>query len=410
MENRAKSKNFKYLLLTAFILITALTLFLVRTHLENQRIDREAISFKADLTASFGSPAKISDFIEHLNGELLEDVTINTETLGEQKINFEFTNIKNKKRSREVTITIIDDIKPQIHGKNVYTVYQNYQGDLTDLMLSVDNIDDHPQREIIGDYDLAKVGTYQLTYKITDSANNCAEKNFTLQVIAPPQDQGTNSSGGSSNLAGEDFDDLIEQYKTAKTKIGIDVSQWQGEIDWKKVKQAGAEFALIRIGYQKGYDGELMLDPYFERNIKAANQLNLPVGVYFFSYAKSHADAEKQANWVLEKIKNYQVELGVTYDWENWGDYNAANMSIYTLNQVATAFLDHVKQAGYKSFNYGSKNYLDLFWNIKNHDTWLAQYYHKPTYEGDFSLWQMTDTGLIPGINGYVDIDVMYLD
>ncbi len=410
MENRVKSKNFKYLALALVVFTVALIVFLIYNHFENERIDREAITFKENLEISFNSPAKVSDFIETINGELIEDTEIDTEKLGEQTINFDFINIKNKKRSREITISVIDDIKPQIHGNNSYTVYQGYKGKLTDLMLSVDNIDDQPKREIIGEYDLEKTGSYSLIYKITDANGNSAEKNFILNVIQPPQDTAKPNSNSATTLIidGDKLADIIKQYKTAKTKIGVDVSEWQGKINWAKVQKSGIEFAMIRLGYQKGYDGELVLDPYFEQNIKAINKLNLPVGVYFFSYAKNHDQAREQAEWILDKIKDYNVDLGIAYDWENWNNYNTANMSIYTLNRVAETFLNTIKNAGYHSLNYSSKNYLDLFWNVEGHDTWLAQYYHKPTYEGDFSLWQMTDTGLVDGIDGYVDLDIMY--
>ena len=401
-------------IMTVVVLISVIAIIFIHEHLENQRLDAESVLLKSDLTVEFGSQVKVSDCLASLHGELVDDFTINTEQLGEQTISFEYINAKNRKRPYELTINVVDTVKPEIFGSSgTYTLYTGYQGELTDLMLSVDNIDDRPTREIRGKYDLNKPGAYDVEYVITDASGNEAKKAFTLNIIDPPADSGEEDSPARTELT--PISRIIRLNKTDQTKIGIDVSQWQGKIDWQKVKAAGVEFAMIRIGYQYGFGGEYVLDPYFEANLAGAKANDLPVGVYFYSYAKTPDEAKSQVEWIVEKLGNVDLELGIAFDWENWASFNSANMSLYTINKTAEAFLSATKDADYKPLLYSSKNYLDLIWRPKdfaskfdNFDVWLAQYYDYPTYTGDFQIWQMTDSGSVPGISGAVDIDIMY--
>ena len=380
----------------------------------NRRLDAESVHLKSDLRIEFGSEAKVSDFLESLNGSLVNDHTVNTDTLGETEVTFEYINSKNRRRKISFTIDVADLVEPTIYGLNAYTVYRNYTGDLTDLMLSGDDLDDTPNREIFGDYDLSTPGAYSLEYIVTDASGNVATHPFTLNVVNLPADNNgeTYTPDTSEPLK---LSDVIKLHKSDHTKIGIDVSQWQGDIEWSKVKSAGVEFAFIRIGYQVGFNGELILDPYFEQNIRAAEGIGLPVGVYFYSYANSIGQAIEQANWIATKLQNYTVELGVTFDWENWGDFNSAGMSFRTIRKVAETFLNRLDEHGYRGNLYSSKNYLEKIWQPNlwlpdRYDIWLAQYYDRVTYEGDYWIWQMSDSGEVPGIYGAVDLDIMYLN
>lgn len=398
--------------LTFFIVGTILILAIIITEIallldirETRRLDAISVTIKPNTTINFGQPVHVSDFLEHLDGTLVDDYEINTSTLGEQTINFEYINIKNRQRPANFTIRVIDTTAPQIFGGSTYTVPLHYEGDLTNLMLSGDDLDNHPVRTIIGEYDLNRVGNYNLTYQITDASGNQTTKPFTLNVIEPSSDA-TSDPYVSPKLP---ITDVIKDYKTNQTQIGIDVSSWQGEIDWAKVKESGVEFAFIRLGYQADFDDEYHLDKYFHANIQAANQLGIPVGVYFYSYANTLAEAECQANWIKEQIQDYKVELGVAFDWENWYAFNQAGVSFRSINQIANHFLDTINTSGYSGLLYGSKNYLDLIWQPENYPVWLAQYYHKPTYDGDFLVWQMSDSGQVPGIHGNVDLDILYI-
>lgn len=339
----------------------------------------------------------------------MDDFAISTDTLGQQEVTFEYINIKNRRRKYHFTITVADVLPPRIYGQDSYTVTRGYQGNLTDLMLSGDDLDDHPIREIIGEYNTNQVGSYALEYRITDASGNSTSRPFTLRVVNPQPSTSNPSTSTSQPSAGLALADVIQEYKTPQTKIGIDVSNWQGQIDWPAVKAAGVEFAFIRVGYQDGYDGEYILDQSFAANISGATAAGLPVGVYFYSYANNEEQAIAQANWIHAQIQAYPVELGVVFDWEDWKNFNQAGMSFYTLNQVAQTFLDTAANHDYRGTLYGSKYYLDQFWQ-PNAPVWLAQYYDYATYTGDYWVWQLSDSGRVPGINGYVDLDVMYLN
>ncbi len=369
---------------------------------ENIRIDAEAITLKEDLTVKYGDKVKISDFIENIKGKLINDKEINTEELGDIQVSFDFINIKNKKRTYNFTIKVVDVNSPKIFMGDSYTVKVGYNKNLVDVLLSGDDIDDNPVREILGEYDLNTVGSYDLTYSITDSSGNQTKKDFTLYV--------KESNEEKSKTKKVDIADVISQHKTENTKIGIDVSKWEEEIDWQEVKRSGVEFAMIRIGYQTEYDGNYVLDPYFILNIEGAKSVDIPVGIYFYSYAKNVNQAIEQAEWVKENLKGYEIDLPIAFDWESWNSFNTTGMSFNTINKVANAFLDNLQESGYDGMLYSSKSYLEKIWHPTKYEIWLAQYNTRVTYEGEYSIWQMTENGRVNGISDDVDIDIMYLD
>lgn len=414
VKKLSKTKK-RLLLLASVIFVLALIVVaaaLIYDHFENQRLDAESVLLKSDLTVEFGSDLRVSNCIASLNGELVDDFSINTEQLGEQEISFEYMNVKNRKRPFKFTLNVVDTVKPSIFGGNAYTLYTGYDGELTDLILSVDNIDDRPVREIRGQYNLDKPGVYELEYIITDASGNQTIKPFTLTIVDPPE----NPAGPNDHKAElTPIARTIRLHKTDQTKIGIDVSQWQGAIDWPRVKDAGVEFAMLRIGYQYGFGGENVLDPTFKANLAAAKANHLPVGVYFYSYARTPEEAKSQAEWIVDILGGVELELGVAFDWESWSSFNSAKMSLYTINKTAAAFLGVVEASDYKPILYSSKNYLDLIWEpeklaqqFEDFSVWLAQYHDYVTYRGSYQIWQMSDSGSVPGIDGAVDIDIMY--
>lgn len=374
---------------------------------ETERLDAIAFVTNDDLEIVAGKKYRVSDLILMQEGELSDDYEFEVEFPEQVELYFEYVNTKNKTRIGHIAFEAVDKTAPMIYGGTYFVVPVGYSGDLTNLMLSGDDFDDKPERQIVGKYDLDKPGVYTLEYMVTDWNENTTRQKFTLEVARPSGDSGTKTSQPNTSI---DFDEILANYKTKDTKIGIDVSSWQGEIDWHKVKNAGVEFAMIRVGYQAGYDGEYVLDKYFEDNISGATEEGLPVGVYFYSYAVSTEQAARQAKWIIDKLRGYEVDLGIAFDWEDWGSFNEVGMSFYTINQVAKSFLDTANSAGYAGLLYGSKNYLERIWLPREeYGVWLAQYYDYPTYSGRYLMWQMSDSGRIDGIYGNVDVDVLYL-
>lgn len=308
--------------------------------------------------------------------------------------------IQNKKISNKSNEITPDTTAPIIVLDNSYTVKTGYSKNLVDVIMSADDVDKNPKREIIGEYDLNTAGEYNLTYKIEDNAGNATTKDFVLRV----KDSYKYTEKEIS------FQDAISKYKNDSTKLGIDVSKWQETIDWKKVNAEGVEFAILRMGYQNGFDGEVAIDPYFEANVKGCMENNIPIAVYFSSYAKSVDEAKSQADWCCDRLNEYNYSnINVSFDWENWNSFNKLGLSLKDINDMADIFMDECVSKGYKSMLYGSKTYLETVWkNEKNYPVWLANYVDSTSYNGNYKIWQFCQTGIIDGIDGKVDINVMY--
>ena len=331
---------------------------------------------------------------------IINDHTINTEKIGEQELEIQYKN-KIFTYKENIKINIIDTEAPVILSKNII-IEEGNDIDLVNSMLCGDNYDARPNCYVEGNYNINEIGSYNLKYIGVDSSNNKTEKDFVLNVIK--KQPKTQRPTQESFIA---FKDIVNIHKKNNTRIGIDVSKWQGNIDFEAVKNAGAEFVMIKAGGSY-IDAELYTDPYFITNIENALKNNLDVGIYLYSNANTIEQAKKEIDYILELIKDYDIKLGIAFDWENFTDFNTYNISFHTLNKMATTFLEEAKNKGYKPLLYSSKYYLENIWNL-NYDTWVAQYADKNTYQGDYIMWQQCSDGKIDGILGYVDIDIMYL-
>lgn len=382
------------------IILSVVLFFGVGFLIYNKFIKEEIMNLNIDIDVY--SDKTLFDYKENFDCELKKDEKINTENVGELSVVTHCKNSQNKRLKYIVNFNVVDLVPPKIFLKNSYTVTEGYEKKLTDVIISVDNYDNFIKREIIGEYDFNTVGSYNLTYKATDNSGNSTTQDFVLNVVKKSKNTATPNE---SYIA---FSDALNNYKTDNTSVGIDVSKWQGDIDFKKVRESGAEFVMIRIGYQDGFDGDYVIDPYFEKNIEEAKENNLQVGIYFYSYSNSIEESEKQAEWVIKNLKNYEIDLPVVYDWEVWSSFNSINASLYKFNLMAETFLKKIENSGYSTMLYSSKNYLENIWELQNYKTWLAHYTNKTNYNGNYYMWQMCSDGKIDGINGYVDIDILY--
>lgn len=354
-----------------------------------------------DLEIDVFSEVKLSDLLVSINGKLINDFIIETDEVGAKIIKFQYINDEDIKVSYSFEINIVDKVAPLIFSSKSFSVMRGYDGNLSEELFCGDNYDDKPICELVGDYDVNTIGTYPVTFIGKDSSGNISENEFNLIV--------KNKTNNSSSIdAGQKFSDLVQKYKTSNTKIGLDVSRWQGDIDFEKVKNAGVEFVFIRVGSQKGVGGEYYIDPKFEQNIKGFQEVGIPVGIYFYSYADSISTAKKEAKWVIEQIKPYNIDLPVVFDWENWSFYQEFNKSFYNLTQIANAYLDTVANAGYDGMLYSSKYYLENVWFKTKYPVWLAHYTEYTNYQGEYMFWQLCSNGRVSGINGNVDVNVMY--
>lgn len=193
------------------------------------------------------------------------------------------------------------------------------------------------------------------------------------------------------------------------SKKGIDVSEFQGKIDWEKVKNDGIEFAILRCGY--GMDFSNQDDVEYERNANECERLGIPYGVYLMSYANTVEKARSEAKHVLRLIEGRKISLGVWHDIEDNGTSGAINKE--TLTNIINTFCNTIKNAGYKVGIYANLNWLEnkIERIIRdNYDIWVAQYYSKCEYEGKYIMWQHTSSGKVNGISTNVDMNILYED
>ena len=191
--------------------------------------------------------------------------------------------------------------------------------------------------------------------------------------------------------------------------VGIDVSSWQGNINWEKVKAAGCEFVMIRIGYGFNKKNENVFDTRFKNNLKNAKKAGLKVGLYYYSYAKTKEEAAAQAKWIVETLNGETLDLPIAFDWEIWGGFSNYKMNFNDLNEIAESFINEINKANYEGVNYSSAYFANNVWNL-NSRTWLAWYTDNNTFEKPYFMWQLSSIGKIKGISEYVDLDILYLD
>lgn len=200
--------------------------------------------------------------------------------------------------------------------------------------------------------------------------------------------------------------------QVAESIAGIDVSAHQGVIDWEAVRDAGVEFAIIRLGYRGYLNGQIVEDEYARQNLQGAMDAGLQVGAYFFSQALSVEEALEEAQFVLEMLEGYDITMPVAFDWEFVKeDARTAGMDADTLTECSLAFLQAVEEAGYWPMLYFNRsqaaNLLHMD-QLEDYDFWLAAYTYRMTYPYAVNMWQYTDTGRVRGIAGNVDINIYF--
>ena len=193
--------------------------------------------------------------------------------------------------------------------------------------------------------------------------------------------------------------------------MGIDVSKWNGNIDWAQVKASGVNYVIIRCGYRGSSQGALIEDPKYKANIEGATKAGLKVGVYFFSQAIDEVEAVQEASMVLSLVKNYKISYPIFLDVEASGG-RADNISKETRTAVCKAFCQTIQNSGYTAGIYANKTWLTKKIDtsqLGSYKIWLAQYASAPTYTGRYEMWQYKDSGSVPGISGHVDLNLSYL-
>ncbi|MDE6219802.1 MAG: hypothetical protein K2G51_05115 [Lachnospiraceae bacterium] len=207
--------------------------------------------------------------------------------------------------------------------------------------------------------------------------------------------------------------DVEKDERENAVKLGIDVSKWNGEIDWEIVKAEGVDFAIIRCGYRGSSSGWLIEDPYFYKNLTGAKKAGIRVGLYFFTQATNRVEAVEEASMVVSLLGDTAIEYPVFIDIEGaGGNGRADNLDPETRTAVANAFCQTIRNAGLDAGVYSSRNWYYNNLIVDEMDApniWLAEYRQTPLYEGRYDMWQYTSSGSVAGIEGRVDLNISYL-
>lgn len=271
------------------------------------------------------------------------------------------------------------------------------------------------------------------------AAQAAAEAAAAEKAAAEAANSKVADDGSDSNVAEEDEHanddvsdgtDTVPMVLTSNMSFGVDVSHYQsdhGAIDWKKVKDSGITFAIIKCGGRSiGTDGKLYKDPAFEQNIVGALANGIQVGIYFFSQAKTTSEASAEADYCLSLIQKYKITYPVAFDWESGKNYrvNKAKISNQQLTNICTTFANKIAAAGYTPMVYFCKNdwlgRVDGASLTKKYKTWLAYYFKDyyyterqwkpgddgPEFDYNYDIWQYGVTNTVPGINYYTDMNV----
>lgn len=214
----------------------------------------------------------------------------------------------------------------------------------------------------------------------------------------------------------EDFDYGEDGYLTCLTgpcERGIDVSSYQGQVDWQAVKDAGFTFVIIRVaGRGYGSAGSLYDDVLARQNYDGAKAVGMKVGAYFFSQAISPAEAVEEAEYLLEKTADWELDLPLVYDWEYISETaRTANVHPRTLTDCTLAFCRRIQEGGREAMVYfNTDQSMDKFYieEVTDYPFWLAMYSDWMTYPYKIHMWQYTNAGQVPGIEGNVDINLAF--
>ena len=200
------------------------------------------------------------------------------------------------------------------------------------------------------------------------------------------------------------------KYETKTPVLGIDVSKYQGNVDWPRVKAAGYAFAFVRLGYANG-DGSIVADPYFERNVTGAAEAGLDVGVYLYSYIDSEDHARIAAARVLELLAEYTLTLPVVLDYEHAARYREFSRAKNTA--ICNAFMACIAAAGYLPMFYSYTSFVNSYMDMGALDQyeglWIANYTGKIGVD-NAAIWQHSSSGSVPGVAGRCDLNRMYCD
>ena len=316
---------------------------------------------------------------------------------------------------KDLRVQIVDRENKPVEGESFYITLDGKDEDKDLDKDGVIYIGDLPA----GEYEVAlkPISGYRTPLSATDvrvkdKVEYVAIDDISLLIKTEAEIDAEAEDSAEANTDGDDTE-IRQTSGVSKTGVlGIDVSKWQKEIDWDKVKNEGVDFAIIRCGYRGSVTGSLVEDPYFEQNIKGARAAGIKVGVYFFTQAVNEVEAVEEASMVISLVRDYDLQYPVFIDTEGaGGNGRADSLNVEERTAVCEAFCTTVKNAGLEAGVYASRNWYNnklTASTLESYAIWLAEYRSVPLYQGYYQMWQYTSKGKINGINGNVDLNVSY--
>ena len=198
---------------------------------------------------------------------------------------------------------------------------------------------------------------------------------------------------------------------SGEAMLGIDVSHWQADVDWQQVKDAGVEFVMIRLGQRGAVEGKLSEDSRAREYYEGASAAGLKIGAYFFSQAITPEEAVEEAQFALDMIRDWHLEMPLVFDWEHYAsDGRTLGITGRQLTDCTVAFCEAVLAAGYTPMVYFNQQQAKwLKWkDLEAYPRWLAMYDQDMTYDYRVDMWQYTSSGSVPGIAGNVDLNLYF--
>jgi GH25 family lysozyme M1 (1,4-beta-N-acetylmuramidase) len=379
-------------------------------NVEEQYIEEDGKVHGADLSAFlsdddfFDKETVVNENVDE-NGNILQNISLTASSV-----------------ERDIRIKIVDDEGNPVTGKNFAVRVEDkgiYIDDDMNGIIVISDMEPGQYSVTLNEMDGFVVPQSPLTVKVKSIVSYTAIDDISYFLHAESEVDMLKEDTQDKNMDSEDYDDTqyktlldIEEDRDNAIELGIDVSKWNGDIDWDVVKAEGVDFAIIRCGYRGSSSGWLIEDPYFYKNIQGAKKAGIKVGIYFFTQATDLVEAVEEASAAVSLLGDIELDYPVYIDTEGaGGNGRADNLDVSTRTAIVNAFCQTIKDSGLEAGVYASRNWYYNNLNtseIDDYNIWLAEYRQSPEYTGKYDMWQYTSSGTVSGIEGRVDLDISY--
>ncbi len=318
-----------------------------------------------------------------------------------------FISQKNKTKEAFATIEILEEENQKLFNQTqVDSFIANTKKEFLDTLKSMVENGDGMLTVLQHFYPDYVIASSDGSYHFFPIVENMEKNNFNLENFTYPvyNDEKKEWEGTASYVS--------ENGKEAKK--GIDVSTFQGDIDWEKVKNDGMEFAIIRLGFRGYESGKIVLDSKYEENIRKCTEAGLDTGVYFFTEALNEKEAVEEADFVIENLEGCQINMPVVIDVEESANKEKTRTKDLTKEQRTKnvmAFCERIKEAGYDVMIYGNLKSFMIMMDIEEleeYDKWFAYYRYPFHFPYKIKMWQYTASEKIDGIDGKTDVNLLF--